>query len=145
MAKLTLGKASTIVDVTLQKGKEMGLDPLTVAVLDDGGSLKAFKREDGPGAAMRPQVAMGKAFGAVGMGRSSRALGNMAEERPHFMVALAAVSQGRLVPVPGGVLIKDGAGRIIGAIGITGDTGDNDEICAVAGIEAAGLMADTGA
>lgn len=140
MAKLTLGKASTIVDVTLQKGKEMGLDPLTVAVLDDGGSLKAFKREDGPGAAMRPQVAMGKAFGAVGMGRSSRALGNMAEERPHFMVALAAVSQGRLVPVPGGVLIKDGD-EIVGSVGVSGDTSDNDEAAAIAGIEAVGLQA----
>lgn len=142
VSKLTLEQATKILDVTLQKGNEMGLNPLTVAVLDDGGSLKAFKREDGPGAALRPQVAIGKAFGAVGMGRSSRALGDMAGERPHFLAALAAASDGRLVPVPGGVLIKDGD-EIIGSVGVSGDTSDNDEAAAVAGIEAAGLQAQT--
>lgn len=142
MAKLTLEQASTIVDATLQKGKEMGLNPLTIAVVDDGGSLKAFKRDDGPGAAMRPAVATGKAFGAVGMGRSSRMLAGMAQERPHFVNALAAASGGRLIPVPGGVLIKDGDGEIIGAVGVSGDTSDNDEAAAIAGIEAARLRAE---
>ena len=140
MARLTLEQAATIVDVSLAKGREMGLNPLTVAVVDDGGHLKAFKREDGPGAALRPQIATGKAAGAVGMGRSSRRLGEMAAERPHFVNALAAAAQGRLVPVPGGVLIEDG-GEIVGAVGVSGDTSDNDETVAVAGIEAAGLSA----
>lgn len=140
MAKLTLEQANTILNATLAKGRELGLNPLTVAVLDDGGSLKSFQREDGPGAAMRPQVAIGKAFGAVGMGRSSRALGAMAGERAHFLAALSAASNGRLIPVPGGVLIKDGD-EIIGSVGVSGDTSDNDEAAAVAGIEAAGLKA----
>lgn len=140
MARLTLEQAATIVDVTLGKGREMGMNPLTVAVVDDGGHLKAFKREDGPGAALRPQIATGKAAGAVGMGRSSRQLGAMAAERPHFVNALAAAAQGRLIPVPGGVLIKDGD-EIVGAVGVSGDTSDNDELAAVAGIEAAGLSA----
>ncbi len=140
MARLTLQQAATIVDVALEKGREMGLNPLTVAVVDDGGHLKAFKREDGPGAALRPQIATGKAVGAVGMGRSSRRLAAMALERPHFVNALIGASQGRLVPVPGGVLIADGD-DILGAVGISGDTSDNDETAAVAGIEAAGLSA----
>lgn len=142
MSKLTLDQATTILDTTLATGKQMGLNPLTVAIVDDGGNLKAFKREDGPGAALRPQVATGKAFGAVGMGRSSRTLGNMAQERPAFVNALVGVSEGRLVPVPGGVLIKDSDGEVVGAVGVSGDTSDNDEAAAVAGIEAAGLTAE---
>jgi uncharacterized protein GlcG (DUF336 family) len=140
MAKLTLDQATTIVSKTLEKGHEMGLNPLTVAVVDDGGNLKTFGREDGPGAALRPQIATGKAFGAVGMGLSSRAINERVMERPHFGVALVGASEGRLVPVPGGVLIKDGD-EIIGAVGVSGDTSDNDEAAAVAGIEAAGLSA----
>jgi uncharacterized protein GlcG (DUF336 family) len=141
MAELTLDQATVILDATLAKGAAMELNPLTVAVVDSGGSLKAFKRQDGPGAALRPQVATGKAFGAVGMGRSSRALAGMAQERPAFIKALVGVSDGRLVPVPGGVLIKNADGDIIGAVGVSGDTSDNDEAAAVAGIEAAGLEA----
>ncbi len=140
MAKLTLDQAQTIVEKALAKGREMKMNPLTVSVVDDGGHLKAFARSDGPGAALRPQVATGKAFGAVGMGRSSRQLGGMFQERPHFGAALVAASEGRLVPVPGGVLIKSGE-EIIGAVGVSGDTSDNDELAAVAGIEAAGLTA----
>ena len=140
MATLTLAQADTLVREALGNGRELGLRPLTVAVLDDGGNLKAFAREDGPGAALRPQVAIGKAFGAVGMGLSSRALGERALERPHFGVALVGASAGRLVPVPGGVLIKDGD-EVAGAVGVSGDSSDNDEIAAVAGIEAAGLAA----
>lgn len=140
MAKLTLDQATKIVEVVLETSHKMGLNPMTVAVVDDGGHLKAFKREDGPGAALRPHIAYGKAFGAVGMGRSSRALGAMAAERPHFVNALVGVSGGQLVPVPGGVLIKDGE-EVVGAVGVSGDTSDNDEAAAVAGIEAAGLKA----
>jgi uncharacterized protein GlcG (DUF336 family) len=138
MAKLTLGQAQIIIDKTLTKGSEMGLNPLTVAVVDDGGNLKTFARADGPGAALRPQIAIGKAFGAVGMGRSSRQLAGLVEERPHFGTALVGASGGRLIPVPGGVLILEGE-EIIGAVGVSGDTSDNDEAAAVAGIEAAGL------
>ncbi len=145
MSKLTLDEASTIIDVALAKGHEMSLKPLTVVVLDDGGNLKAFKREDGPGAALRPQIAFGKAFGAVGMGMASRAIrDNIALDRPFFAAALVGVSDGRFVPVPGGVLIRDADGQIIGAVGVSGDTSDNDAICGVAGIEAAGLTADDG-
>lgn len=140
MAKLMLDQADAIVRGALAKGREMQLNPLTVAVVDDGGNLKAFAREDGPGAALRPRIAAGKAFGAVGMGISSRALGERVLERPHFGVALVGASEGRLVPVPGGVLVKDGD-EIVGAVGISGDTSDNDEAAAVAGIEAAGLTA----
>ena len=138
MSKLTLDQAMIIVKKTLEKGTELGLNPLTIAVVDDGGNLKAFARADGPGAALRPQIATGKAFGAVGMGISSRAIAERVVERPHFGVALVGASEGRLVPVPGGVLIKDG-GEIIGAIGVSGDSSDNDEAAAAAGIEAAGL------
>ena len=138
MAKLTLEQANTIVSESLRNGNEMGLNPLTVAVVDDGGNLKAIAREDGPGAALRPQIATGKAFGAVGMGLSTRAIGDRVIDRPHFGVALVGASDGRLVPVPGGVLIKDGD-EIIGAGGISGDTSDNDEAAAVAGIETANL------
>ena len=144
MSKLTLKQASTIIEVALAKGDELGFLPLTVAVLDDGGNLKALKRQDGPGAALRPQIATGKAWGAVGMGVPSRTLGERAKNVPHFFNALNAVSGGRFVPVPGGVLIRDADGEIIGSVGISGDNSDNDEICAVAGIEAAGLTPDAG-
>lgn len=140
MAKLTLEQAQIILSKTLEKGRELALGPLTVAVVDDGGNMKAFAREDGPGAALRPQIATGKAFGAVGMGLSSRVINDRVLERPHFGVALVGASDGRMVPVPGGVLIKDGD-EIIGAVGVSGDTSDNDEAAAVAGIEAAKLIA----
>ncbi len=133
-----------IIDGALAKAAELGLKPLTVAVLDDGAHLKAFKRQDGPGAAFRPHIAIGKAWGAVGMGIASRTLEQRALDRPHFVNALAAASGGRLVPVAGGVLIRDVQGEIIGSVGISGDTSDNDEACAIAGIEAAGLTADAG-
>lgn len=144
MSKLTLNQASTIIDTALTKGRDLGLKPLTVVVLDDGGNLKAFKREDGPGAALRPQIAYGKAFGAVGMGLASRLLEKRAMERPYFIDAVAGASGGRLVPAAGGVLIRDADNEIIGAVGISGDTSDNDAICGIAGIEAASLTADDG-
>lgn len=143
MDKLTMDQVSTIMDAALAKGAELNFKPLTVVVLDDGGNIKGLKREDGCGP-IRPQIALGKAWGAVGMGVSSRMLEKVALERPHFINSLGPASGGRVVPVAGGVLIRDTEGVIIGAVGISGDISDNDETCAVAGIEAAGLTADAG-
>ena len=140
---LTLPQATTIVQVALQKGRELSLAPLAVAVLDSGGHLKAFAREDGAGI-VRPQIAIGKAWGALGMGFGSRTLFERATNTPQFFNALYATSGGRVVTNPGGVLIRDGGSSIIGAVGISGDLSDKDEMCAVAGIEAAGLKADPG-
>jgi uncharacterized protein GlcG (DUF336 family) len=144
MPSLTLEQASTVVDVALRKGRETNCAPLTVAVLDAGGHLVAFKREDRSGI-LRFEIAFGKAWGALGFGFPSRTLGERAERHPTFFQTIAVVSQGRFVPAPGGVLIRDASGDIIGAVGVSGDSSDKDEVCAVAGIEAAGLKADTGA
>jgi uncharacterized protein GlcG (DUF336 family) len=147
MAGVTLKQATTIVEAALRKGRETGCAPLAVAVLDDGGHLKAFAREDGAGI-VRPQIAMGKAWGALGMGLGSRTLARrVAEQGPQqqaFFSALNAMSGGRVVPAAGGVLIKDSAGTVIGAVGISGDVSDKDEACALAGIAAAQLTGDTG-
>lgn len=141
---LTLAAASTIVDVALANGRALNLAPLTVAVLDAGGHLVAFKREDRSGI-LRYDIATGKAWGALGMGFGSRELAARAAKSPTFMTALMAASGGRVVPAAGGVLIKDQTGAVIGAVGISGDVSDQDEVCALAGIEAAGLIAQTGA
>lgn len=143
MRKLTLSAAETIISAALEKAKDLTLKPLTVAVLDDGGHLVALKRQDGS-SIMRPQIATGKAFGALAVGTGTRWLNANAETRPHFVNALNGVSGGTIVPVPGGVIIKNSSGETLGAVGITGDTSDNDETCAVAGIEAADLRADCG-
>ena len=143
---ITLSQASTIVEAALKKGRETGCAPLAIAVLDDGGHLKAFVREDGAGI-LRPQISFGKAWGALGMGLGSRNFAKRIAEQPAapaFFNALAAMSEGRVVPVPGGVLIRDGSKAVIGAVGITGDTSDKDEACALAGIAAAGLVGDPG-
>ncbi len=140
--RMTLQTASTIADAALKAGREHGFMPLSVAVLDAGGHLVAFKREDGSGI-LRFDIAYGKAWGALGMGFGSRELFNRTQANPTFMASLAAVSGGRLVPVPSGVLIL-GDGEVIGAVGISGDNSDNDETCAVAGVAAAGLQAKTG-
>ena len=141
---ITLDQAGIIVDTALKKGRALNLGPLTVAVLDAGGHLVALKREDRSGI-LRPDIAIGKAWGALGMGFGTREIAERAKAMPIFYSALTPLSQGRLVPVPGGVLIRDRQGDVIGAVGITGDTSDNDEACAVAGIEAAGLSAQVGA
>jgi uncharacterized protein GlcG (DUF336 family) len=141
--KVTLAQASIIADRTLAKGREIDCQPLTVAVLDDGGHLVVLKREDGSGI-LRPQIAVGKAWGALGMGRPSRFIEKLAQDRPYFVDALSDLSEGRLVPVAGGVLIRSTDGGLLGAVGVTGDVSDRDEICAVAGVEAAGLVAETG-
>jgi len=143
---ITLRQASTLVEAALSKAREMGCAPLAVAVLDAGGHLKAFAREDGAGI-IRPQIATGKAWGALGMGIGSRALARRVAEQPQqqsFFAALNAMSEGRVVPAPGGVLIRDGSGSIVGAVGISGDVSDKDEACALAGIAAVGLVGDTG-
>ncbi|MFQ5540194.1 MAG: heme-binding protein [Candidatus Binatia bacterium] len=135
--KLTLEKASIIVDKTLAKAREIKIRPLCVAVLDDGGHLKTLKREDGA-SILRPQIAIGKAWGAIGMGESSRELGQRLKDRPAFFGALSDLSDGKVVPVPGGVLVL-GENTIIGAVGVSGGTSDEDEACAIEGIRAAGL------
>ncbi len=139
---MSLEIASSIVDAALMTGRQKGFMPLSVAVLDAGGHLVAFKREDKSGI-LRFDIAFGKAWGALGMGFGSRELFNRTTANPTFMAALTAVSGGRLVPVPSGVLILSGD-DVIGAVGVSGDNSDNDEICAVAGIEAAGLTAKIG-
>jgi uncharacterized protein GlcG (DUF336 family) len=147
MAGLTLRQAMTIVEAALAKARDTGCAPLTVAVLDDGGHLKTLAREDGAGI-IRPQIAIGKAWGALGMGTGSRALARRLVDNPQqqapFIAALNAMSDGRVVPAPGGVLVRDAAGALLGAVGISGDVSDKDEACALAGIAAAGLVGDTG-
>jgi uncharacterized protein GlcG (DUF336 family) len=140
---IDLETATKIVDAAIATGHEMGFLPLTVVVLDDSGTVKAMKREDGA-SLMRPDIAMGKAWGSLGFGAGSRVLQGRSETTPGFVNALIEMSGGRLTPMPGGVLIKNGDGRIVGAVGVTGDTADNDEICALAGVEAVGLTADPG-
>lgn len=141
MTELTLAKANVIVEAALGKAKALGLRPLGVAVLDAGGHLIAFQRQDGA-SFLRHQIASGKAFGALSIGAGSRTVAMHAVERPHFMQGLSGVSGGRVVPVPGGVLVKAADGTILGAVGISGDTSDNDEAAAIAGIEAAGFSAE---
>jgi uncharacterized protein GlcG (DUF336 family) len=140
---LTLAQASTIVDVALKTGRDAKYAPLTVAVLDAGGHLVAFKREDKSGL-LRFDIAFGKAWGALGMGFGGRTLAGRAPKSQLFFTTLAAASGGRFVPVIGGILIRDAAGDVIGAVGISGDASENDEKCGIAGIEAAGLKADPG-
>jgi len=143
MTTLTLAQASTILDTALRTAREKNFQPLSVALLDAGGHLVAFKREDKSGI-LRFDIAFGKAWGALGMGLGSRTLFERAEKTPMFFTTLAAASGGRVVTNPGGVLIRDAGGDVIGAVGISGDTSDNDEMCAMAGIAAAGLSADPG-
>lgn len=140
---ISLSTAETITSAALEKAAELNLKPLTVAVLDAGGHAVLLKRQDGS-SIMRPQIATGKAVGALAVGTGTRWLNANAADRPHFVNALNGVSGGAIVPVPGGVLIRGADGQTLGAVGITGDTSDNDEACAVAGIEAAGLTADCG-
>jgi uncharacterized protein GlcG (DUF336 family) len=139
MTRLTLEIAVRVIDGALARATELGCVPLTVVVLDAGGHDIALKRQDGSGI-LRVDIARGKAWGALGMGFSSRELGERAQKAPVFFGALASVSQGRMVPVPGGVLIYDDGRTIVGAVGISGDTSDRDEDCALAGIKSAGLQ-----
>jgi uncharacterized protein GlcG (DUF336 family) len=140
---LTLAAAQTIAQATLAKGREMGLAPLTVVVLDGAGQFKAVLREDGSSLA-RVDVAWGKANGCMAMGLGGRELARRYQAAPGFMNALSDLTRGRAVPVPGGVLVKDAEGAVLGAVGVSGDVSDKDEVCAVAGIRAAGLVPETG-
>lgn len=143
MSALTLEKANSIITTALEKASELKLKPLAVSVFDAGGHLKAFQKQDGT-SILRFEIASGKAFGALAVGAGSRWLNNQAKERPHFLEGLSNVSGGKIVAVPGGVLIRNSSNEIIGAVGISGDTSDNDELAAIAGIEANGFMADAG-
>jgi len=138
---LTLDTATKILDVALATGRKENLSPLTVVVMDAGGKLIATKSEDGSGV-LRFDIAFGKAWGALGMGISSRLIRDRLSKRPAFQNALAAASDGRFIPVPGGVLIEDSESFTIGAVGVSGDTSEKDEYCAITGINAAGLASE---
>ncbi|SFR43174.1 Uncharacterized conserved protein GlcG, DUF336 family [Yoonia tamlensis] len=141
MAEISASKARTIIRKTMAKGDEMGLKPLSIVVLDAGGHVKAFERADGsaPG---RFGIAHGKAYGAVMLGMAGTAQMARAEQQPYFMAAVNGVYGGQVVPVPGGILVRDKRGAVIGAIGVTGDTSDNDVIAGLAGLEGAGLTGE---
>jgi len=143
MSELTLAAAQIIITAGLAEARAKKMKPLGIAVLDARGALKAYGAEEGTSLA-RAAIAEGKAYGALGMGLGSRTIAKMAAERPHF-IAAATHAVGKLIPVPGGVLIKDQSGKIVGAVGVSGDISDNDEIAALAGIAAAKLVGDPGA
>lgn len=140
---LTLAQASQIIDAALSEGGVRGFQPLCVAVLDSGGHLLALKRDERASTG-RPDVTIAKASGCLAMGFGGRELARRAQAMPAFIAALNNVFPKGLLPVPGGVLIRDAAGVLLGAVGISGDTSDHDEQCALAGIAAAGLVAETG-
>lgn len=141
---LTLAQAKTIIEHTLAAQAQHSFKPMAVVVLGSAGTIKASESQDGT-SLLRPKIAHGKAYGAISMGVGSRVLFERAKQEPFFVQSVNALCDGALVPVPGGVLIKDKDGNVMGAVGVTGDLSENDETCAVAGIEAAGLVADTGA
>ena len=141
MAEISLRRARRIIRGALAKGRELELKPLSVVVLDAGGHVKAFEREDGasPG---RFAVAQGKAYGAVMLGMAGTAQMERAEAQAYFIQAANGALGGQMIPVPGGVLVRDAKGIVLGAVGVTGDTSDNDAIAAASGIEAVGLTAE---
>ena len=140
----TMDVALELCQRALAEGRQRGLAALTAAVLDSGGHLMALLRSDGS-SLLRPQIAVGKAWGVLAMGFGSREIERRAALQPAFYAALSDLSAGHVVPVAGGVLVRDAQGALLGAIGVTGDTADHDEICAVAAVRALGLVADTGA
>lgn len=135
---LTLAQADTLADEVLTHARTNGAASLAVVVLDPGGHVVVAKREDGAGI-LRIEIATAKAYGALGMGMSSRAIAERAEKQPTFFSALASVADGRLAPAAGGVLVHDADGTLLGAVGVSGDTSDVDEACVLAGIETVGL------
>ncbi|MBK5476105.1 heme-binding protein [Pseudomonas sp. 13B_2.1_Bac1] len=143
MSALTLKIATQLASQALNAGRTLSTAPLTIAVLDSGGHLITLQREDGA-SLLRPQIAIGKAWGAIALGKGSRLLALDAQQRPAFIAALNSLGQGSVVPAPGGVLIRDREGVVLGAIGISGDTSDIDEQCAITAIEGVGLLADAG-
>ena len=138
MSSLSLPLANRIIDAALVRARELGHKPMAVVVLDASGHLKAAQREDGA-SMFRVDIATGKAWAAVGMGAASRVLGERARDNPNFFVSLAATAQGRFLPQTGAVLIKDGDGHVIGGVGASGGSGDEDEAICIAGVLAAGL------
>jgi uncharacterized protein GlcG (DUF336 family) len=143
MSSLTLGQAAKITDAALAEGARRNFAPLCVVVLDPGGHALVLKRME-KASISRPQIAMAKAAGCLGMGFGGRELARRADAVPAFFTALASIFPQGMVPLAGGVLTRNAAGELLGATGVSGDTSDNDEVCAVAGIQAAGLVADTG-
>ncbi|MGZ5768471.1 MAG: GlcG/HbpS family heme-binding protein [Caldimonas sp.] len=139
MTALSLAQANAIVDAALRAAREAGHQPMAVVVLDAAGHLKAAQREDGA-SMFRVDVATGKAWAAVGMGAASRTLAQRAKDNPNFFVALAATAHGRFLPQTGAVLIRDAAGTVLGGVGASGGTGDEDEAICIAGVLAAGLQ-----
>jgi len=139
--RITLTQANAIIAAAFAKGAELKLKPLSVVVVDAGGHVQAFQRQDGA-SSMRLGIALGKAAGALALGVNSRRIGEMAQERPIFVANLGKVADKGLVPAAGGVIVKGADGAPIGAVGVTGDTSDNDEVCAIAGIVTAGLVAN---
>ncbi len=138
MSTLTLEQANQIIAVALARSREMGYKPMGVVVVDASGHVRSSQREDGA-SMFRLDIATGKAWGAVGMGVASRALAERAKDNPNFFTTLAATAQGRFLPQTGAVVIKDAAGNVIGAVGASGGTGDEDEAICIAGVAAAGL------
>jgi len=138
---ISLGKARTIIRKTLDRGHEMTLKPLSVVVLDAGGHVLAFERDDGasPG---RFAIAHGKAYGAIMLGMAGTAQMQRAEDQAYFMAAVNGVFGGQVIPVPGGILVRDKKGAVIGAVGVTGDSSDNDMAAGLVGITAAGLTSE---
>ena len=143
MGELTLQAANQIIEAAFAKAAEAGGKPLAVAVLNRDGHVVSLQRQDGA-TMFRIEIATGKAWGAVAMGEGSRGLAKKAKDNPAFMQALSVAAGGRLLPNPGGVLVRDSEGRILGAVGISGDSGKNDEAWAIEGVQAAGLTADAG-
>ncbi len=143
MSELTLAKAQIILSAALEKAGALSLSPLAIAVLDARGALTAYGAQDGT-SLKRGEIALGKAKGALALGVGSRSLFRRAKDQPFFIAAATSAVGGDLVPVPGGVLIRNAAGAVIGVVGVSGDTSDNDEACALAGIAAAGFTADPG-
>jgi uncharacterized protein GlcG (DUF336 family) len=138
MSRISLQQANNIIEAALARGSEMNLKPLSVSVLDAGGHMIAFQRQD-RASSLRERIASGKAAGALALGVSSRKIGEMAADRPSFVASLGAMATHGIIPAAGGVIVVDAEGLPIGAVGITGDSSDNDEICALAAIAAAGL------
>ena len=143
MESVSLEAASTIVERALAKGRAMNFKPLAVAVLDPRGCLKAYKAEDGS-SLLRFDIAFGKAWGVLGMGFGGRELERRGNAYGIFFNSLQVMSEGKVVPAQGGVLIRNQAGQVVGAVGVSGDSSDKDELCAIEGIAAAGLLPDTG-
>jgi uncharacterized protein GlcG (DUF336 family) len=143
MYEIGLADAQKLIAVALETARAHKMNPLGVVVLDARGVMKAYAAEDHV-SLRRAEVATAKAYGALAMGSGSRSLAKRAREMPHFIAAASHIAEGKLMPVPGGVLIRDAQKKILGAVGVSGDTSDNDELVAKAGIAAIGLVADPG-